>query len=252
MNTILFGLSAPIALDSMVASGDELVIACLVLVLIGLVQNAGAVLLGVTGAGVILASQHFSASAAFVSLVPWLPLVIGLTGLLWTIKSVTGKWLVFARINKRQFSLALSGEREGSKSIQWAPALLAGTCSFSVTLMLGLDAGQELREIAGPAGETLPQILGVVGAVVNVGGIGACLILLLVTSPSALFSDRNSQRLLAGTVLIAMSIYFGGKSLGTPWPGNELVIVAIAFPFWFLSRKVWICIGNRKLPAVPK
>ncbi len=245
MQTIGFGLSAPIAFDAMLAAGDELVVGFVITVLIALNISARGVSAGVTLACLFLLPFMLTANPTAVWNLSWLTALVSLIGLLWMSKCVLTKQTRSTILGWGEPIALLRYQLQRLTSSRDLSIVLAGVSAFLVVVLLGVEISQELGSIARHTPSVLPLTLGVLIAMINTFGIGTMLVLFLSKRPDlSLFGSTNLRQVI-GALLIAFGAYCGGRSVAFDWPGDELAIAGMALVFWVLGRWLQVCGSHR-------
>lgn len=236
MQTIGFGLSAPIAFDAMLATGDELIVGFAITALIALNISARAVFIGVILACLALLPHFLMANRSVVSSTPWLAALVSLIGILWMIRCVLAEQTQLTYLGWSDPIAWLRYQLQRATSSRNLSILLAGVSTFSIIILLGVETRQELEPIARQSPFVLPLALGVLMAIVNTLGIGTLLILLLSNKPGTWPPRSSNAILVIGALLVAFGAYCAGRAVAFDWPGDELAIAGMALVLWVLGR----------------
>ncbi len=205
MDTVGFGLSAPIALDALLKSGDELVVAFIVIGSVYLVSDRRGTAAGVVLALLILASIQLLPEGDNGDLIS--------VGLAATTFVIAAFWLLDINTGRQNM-------------------LVGALAGFAVTLLMGLELLGELKSLAVKYSSVLPVWLGFVSAIVNVIGLGGLISKMIYDAPGFPRLTEPMLRKLSASLLIGFSIYCVGSTSGLSWPGDELVIALFAALAW--------------------
>jgi len=237
MQPIGFGLAAPVVIDTIRATGDELFAGFLIGLILAFSLSVRTVCLGGALACSALYVATFMPTPSVMLHSRWLALLLIGIGFYWIVRHILSRDLRNQTDFGETAKVIASDTGPFSQMLcrRYVSVVLAGASAFSAVILLGIDIAQELDPIIRQSESVTPMALGMAIAAINMFCLGTLLILFLPRKAYAFPIIASRPKLTGGALLVAVGLYFGGLSLDYDWPGDELAIVAMTALVWVLG-----------------
>jgi uncharacterized membrane protein len=242
-----FATAGPAVLAAFLASTVEFVEAFTIILAVSVVRGWRPALTGAV-AGLALLLALVVIFGPLLELVPInvLQLAIGLLlmlfGLRWLRKAILRQAGFIAlhdeaSIFARQEAALRSAEHEAAQD--W----VAGLASFKAVVLEGLEVIFIVIAVGSSRGLLIPASLGALAALILVMVAGYVLHRPLSKVP------ENGLKFGVGVLLSAFGVFWAGEGMGVPWPGQDLIILALIILFLFTALGTVRVLQRRKVFA---